>query len=407
MHQSAEELIMFFQSDLMSDFGFDDEYAIQSLVVSMQELRRMKLELPAAPRPGDAVEKPTKPFGSFEPPSVEQFIASMQVDARDGAFVGRPSIPADGGPVIIPEALMKRNASDWSFLDRENDEVSSCQVSVAATDCPSSRTSLVSSLLDNIGSVPTTANESGIVSFTAAEWAVSSRTTLTDQIAGADQISNSEYDNVPAGGCDEFSSVYEKELEQTLESIEQEIQELLGVHGDSDRRIETVSSADTHNDCLHSMSTSVTASEQQNHLIGSQNHLMDSQNHLVDSHVCHSPCSESSTKVGGVSPSTAVAGAPLSAPVTSFSDSNSSQLSRNTDDIVVIPIQHLPSTAPCRPPVKPKPKNVTMSPNAKPQSPASALTPIPVLHLRSVPIAQFSSISATKRPVPTSSTNGC
>jgi len=390
MHQSADELITFFQSDLMLDFGFDDDYVIRSLEISMQELHRMKLLLPAPPRPGDAMEKPTKPFGSFEPPSVEQFIASMHLEPEDREFLARPSIPADGGPVVIPDAMMKRNASDWSFLYRDNDEISSSHVSVAATDCPSSRTSLVSSLLDNIGSVSTTANEPGIVSFTAAECAVSSRTTLTDHSADADQISNSEYDNVPRSGCDEFSSVYEQELEQTLESIEQEIQELLGVHGGSDKHSTL---AVTESDCFYSPSASVTAAKQQNH--------------LVDSCIRHSSCTESSTKLDSIFPPTAVTCATLLAPVVSWLDTNSFQPSQKTDDLVVIPIQHLPSAAPFRPSVNPKPQYAPLSPSAKPQSPASALTPIPVLHLRSVPITQFSDISATKRQVSTSSINGC
>jgi len=406
MHQSADELITYFQSDLMVDFGFDDDYAIQSLVISMQELHRMKLDLPAPPRPDDAVEKPTKPFGCFEPPSVEELIASMQMEAANGDFVGRPSIPADGGPVIVPDALLKRNASDWSFLCRENDDMSSSHVSVAATDVPSSRTSLVSSLLDNIG-ILSTASEPSVISFVEADSAVSSRMTPTCRSPAADQISNSEYDNVPPSSRDEFSSMYEEELEQTLESIEQEIQELLG------KRDETVSSTVTNNDYVKSHS--VSAAPQQNH---------------VDAYACHSPHAESSAKLDSVStsrsltselhstvaeleavpsPSTAVANS-YSAPVILWSNNNSYQSRQKPDDSVVIPIQHLPSTASWRPPVKPKPKTVAVSPSAQSPSSASALTPIPVLHLRTVPISQFSGISAlsaTKRSVPTSSTNGC
>jgi len=415
MHQSADELISYFQSGLMLDFGFDDDYVIQSLVLSMQELRRMKLDRPLPPRPGDAVEKPTKPFGYFEPPSVEQLIASMNVETAHGEFVGRPSIPADGGPVIVPEVLLKRNASDWSFLDRENDEVSSAHVSVAATDCPSSRTSLVSSLLDNIGSLSTT-NEPGIVSFTAAECAVSSGMMTTSRSTDADQKSNSEYDNVPANGIDEFSSMYEQELEQTLESIEQEIQELLGTH---DKHSETNSSEVVHNDLFCSpsvVSTSITDAQQQNH--------------ATDSYGRYSAHTESSATLGNVgmsnsltselhsgvtqhaampSPSMPVAGVTYSPPVMSWSDSNSCQPRQKSEsDSVAIPIQHLPSAAPYRPPIKPKPQTAPVSLNAK--SSASALTPIPVLHLRTVPISQFtamSSLSAAKRPVPTSSANGC
>jgi len=397
MRLSADELMTFFQSDLMLDFGFDDNYVIQSLVITTQELHRIKLGLPAPPRPGDAAEKPTKPFGCFEPPSVERLIASMHIEATNGEIAVRPSIPADGGPVSVPEALLKRNASDWSFVDRDYDEVSSSHVSVAATDCPSSRTSLVSSLLDNVDSLMTT-SESGVVSFVAADCAVS-RTTLTDRTPEADQISNSEYDNVPPGGCDDFSSVYEQELEQTLESIQQEIEELLGGHADSGGRRETVSATVSHNDHLYSQ---------------------NQQNHAVDSYASHT---ESPTKLDKVStsslftsdvhrpvdqhattpsPSTAVTGVMNSPPVMSLSHSTSYQPCQNSNDLVVIPIQHLPSAAPWRPPVKPKPKTPSAS-----RSPPSALTPIPVLHLRTVPMAQFSSISAANRPVPTSSTNGC
>jgi len=406
MQQSADILITYFQSDLMLDFGYDDDYVIQSLVISMQELRRIRLDRPAPPRPGDAAEKPTKPFGCFEPPTVERLIASMYVESTSGDFIDRPSIPADGGPVVVPDALLKRNTSDWSFLDRDNDDISSVHASVAATDCPSSRTSLVSSLLDNIGS-PSTASEPGIVSFTAADCAMSIGTTLTNQSKDADQMSNSEYDNVRPSGSGEFSSTYEQELEQTLESIEQEIQELLNMQ---DKHSETNSVDVKHSDKLFSPSVDVSASVNN----------AQQQNHLIDSYACRSPLTEPSATLDDIlsssvaqhvatsSPSIAVAGAVYSPPVVSWSESNAYQpRQKNDPDLVVIPIQHLPSAAPYRPPIKPKPQNVTVSLNAK--SSASALTPIPVLHLRTVPIAQFSamsSLSATKRPVPTSSANG-
>jgi len=389
----------------MLDFGFDDNYVIQSLTISMQELHRMKLGLPPAPRPGDAVEKPTKPFGSFEPPSVEQLIASMQVEATNGAFIGRPSIPADGGPVAVPEALLKRQASDWSFLERDNNEdVVSLHASVAASNCPSSRTSLVSDLLDNIGSL-STSNEPGIVSFVVADGAFSSRTTLTDRSQNVDQISNSEYDNIPVNNRDEFSNVYEQELEQTLESIEQEIQELIGMpRANSDKHNDSVSAAVIRNDQLYSQPVTVSSS-----ITGMQ------QNHVVDTCVCRSSQTSEVDSVftsnfstpelhsdTGPSPLTAIAGSTHLAPVTLWSNSYSSQ---TPNDVVVIPIQHLPSSTQYHPPIKPKPKNTATSPPS-----SSVLTPIPVLHLRTVPIAQFSSIStlsATNRPVPTSSTNGC
>lgn len=419
MRLSCDELITFFQSGLMLDFGIDDNYVIQSLSITMQELQRMKLEIPTAPRSSDPVEKPTKPFGCFEPPSVEQLIASMQGEVVDGSeFLGRPSIPPDGGPAIVPDALLKRNASNWSFLGRENDEVSSSHASAVATDCPSSRTSLVSNLLDNIGSVSTT-NEPGIVSFTTAECTVSSRTTLTGHSVEVDQISNSEYDNVPANTGNEFSSVYEQELEQTLESIEQEIHELLGMHAESEKCNETVySTAMTQNDQLPLPSVITSPSvhtPQQNHISAlplSAPSVAESSAQLDSALVNISSTSHQRPPMAKhfslTSPSPPAAGGIRSAPVIPSSTSNSSQLRQLDTDLVVIPIEHLPSSAPYRPPIKPKPTNIPLSPSSEQQSPTSVLTPIPVLHLRTVPISQFnsiSSLSAAKRPVPTSSTN--
>jgi len=390
MHKSAEELLTYFQSDMMLDFGFADDYVVQSLMISMQELQRMKMDLPPAPRPGDAEEKPMKPFGCFEPPSVEQLIASMQLEGANGVLLNRASIPPDGGPVIVPDGLLQRNMSDWSVPGLDNDDVSSSRAaSVIVTDCPSSRTSLVSSLLDNIGGL-SAANEPSITSFTAAECTVS-RTTLTDHsIDDVDQISNSSrYDNVPpsdGNGGDEFCSAYERELEQTLESIEQEIQELLGVR-------------DKHNepaaDELYSPSiTAVTSPWQQNHL-----------NH--QSYTCQSPSTELPARLDNVVyPSAAVTHATRSVPIVSRSDSSSSPPSRQPDESIVIPIQHLPSVIRSRqpPPVKPKPRNVSLSSAVRYQPPSPVLTPIPVLHLRTVPIDKFTGLSAN-RPVPVSSTD--
>jgi len=407
MRQSADELITFFQSDLMLDFGFDDDYVIQSLVLSKQELHRMRLDRPAPPQPSDPQEKPTKPFGCFEQPSVERLIASMYVETASGESAGRPSIPADGGPVIVPEALLKRNASDWSFLARDNDVVSSAHASVAGTDAPSSRTSLVSSLLDNIGNLP----EPGIVSFVAAESALDSGMLTTNPSTDPDQKSNSEYDNVPRNGADELSSLYEQEVEQTLESIEQEIQELLGTHSE-------ISSPEVmHNGSLHSPAV-VTPTESQNHVIDTFDcqftHVQSSADldgvPMINRSLTSEPYSSVTQQAAVSSPSISEASVAYSPPPeSSWSDRN---LLQNTDssELVVIPIHHLPSATPHHPSVMPKPQNSSLSPSAKSSS-ASALTPIPVLHLRTVPIAQFSamstSLSATQRPVPTSSANGC
>src|SRR6218665_1312737 len=109
---SMDELMDFFQGGLVNDFGYEDHRVIDSLQDVMDELRRVKLDLP--PKGDDALEKPTKPLGVFNPPTIEQLISNRNfedVDVNpelDGRSNARPNIPADGGPVVLPSPLAKR-----------------------------------------------------------------------------------------------------------------------------------------------------------------------------------------------------------------------------------------------------------------------------------------------------------
>jgi len=71
-----EDLIGFFQSSLAIDFGYDDEKVIESLQEAMETLRRSRLDLPLPPA-DPMTERPTRPFGQFDQPSVEQLISCM------------------------------------------------------------------------------------------------------------------------------------------------------------------------------------------------------------------------------------------------------------------------------------------------------------------------------------------
>jgi len=107
---SMEKLMGFFQGDLVNDFGFSDDQVINFVKLCENELKRSGLDLP--PPPTDASEYPTRPFGLFVPPSVEQQIGRPILETPSELLRGRRSalrhnsrlsisIPPDGGPVIV------------------------------------------------------------------------------------------------------------------------------------------------------------------------------------------------------------------------------------------------------------------------------------------------------------------
>jgi hypothetical protein len=154
MKMSMEELMNFFQGGLEKDFGYGDDQVIESLHDCMEELRRAGMDLP--PPPADDSERPSKPFGVFVPPTIEQMIGRRSTMIADGETPqdGVLLIPADGGPVLGPvhsataENRLSSVASS-SILDKyetATDGFSSRRVSVR--DGRSSVTSLVDDLPD-------------------------------------------------------------------------------------------------------------------------------------------------------------------------------------------------------------------------------------------------------------------
>ncbi|KAG9489900.1 hypothetical protein GDO78_005685 [Eleutherodactylus coqui] len=69
MKLTMEDLIEFLQESLAKNFGYEDDYVIEQLQISMTELRRAKLDLPP---PGKEDEQPKKPLGQIpsEPPQI-------------------------------------------------------------------------------------------------------------------------------------------------------------------------------------------------------------------------------------------------------------------------------------------------------------------------------------------------
>ncbi|XP_072309920.1 USP6 N-terminal-like protein isoform X2 [Eucyclogobius newberryi] len=71
MKLSMEELVEFLQVSLSKNFYYEDDIVIEQLQVSMTELRKAKLELPA---PGKEEEFPKKPLGQLPPVRSESVV---------------------------------------------------------------------------------------------------------------------------------------------------------------------------------------------------------------------------------------------------------------------------------------------------------------------------------------------
>lgn len=154
-----EELLDFFQGSLVKDFGLDDDRVMELLHDVIEDLRRVKMDVP--PKGDEALENPTRPLGVFVPPTIEQLISTAEdgkdeivteSDKRGGAQQQRPNIPADGGPVVLPSPLAKRMSRIGSgrfspSVEDANDAVTDGASSHAsAVEYQSSRTSMVDSL---------------------------------------------------------------------------------------------------------------------------------------------------------------------------------------------------------------------------------------------------------------------
>ena len=151
---SMEELMNFFQGSLEKDFGYSDDHVIESLRSCAEELRRAHLDLP--PPPANDSELPSKPFGVFVAPTIDQLIGRQSM-VLDGEIVNNDLvvIPADGGPVVAPmRSSMAVNhrpssvssSSALDHYDTATDGMSSRRISVR--DGRSSVTSIVDEFLD-------------------------------------------------------------------------------------------------------------------------------------------------------------------------------------------------------------------------------------------------------------------
>ena len=123
---SMEELVGFLQGSLVKDFGFDDDQVMDALRVSLEELRKAKMDIPPNLQPN---ELPQKPFGLFVPPSVEQILGRRTLRSESEIINGElsdddddlhPMVPPDGGPAFVPGSSRASQRSRRSVREAEN-----------------------------------------------------------------------------------------------------------------------------------------------------------------------------------------------------------------------------------------------------------------------------------------------
>lgn len=90
MKLSMEELVEFLQVSLSKNFYLEDDFVIEQLQISMTELRRAKLDLPA---PGKEEEFPKKPLGQL-PPVRSEAVLNHFVNGQSHAEPAEPAEPA-------------------------------------------------------------------------------------------------------------------------------------------------------------------------------------------------------------------------------------------------------------------------------------------------------------------------
>ncbi|GAB1605415.1 Hypothetical predicted protein [Argonauta hians] len=78
-----DEILNFLHYQLEKDFGYDDDTVIDQLQLSLEELRKAKMDVGPKPK---AAEFPTLPFGLDIQPSIEQYINKKPIESLDEHF---------------------------------------------------------------------------------------------------------------------------------------------------------------------------------------------------------------------------------------------------------------------------------------------------------------------------------
>lgn len=141
-----DTIVNYIQVKLYKDFMIDDDTVIQQLEKSMDELKRAKLDSPGPP-PKDEV--PTRPFGLFIKPNIQD-----QIGIRKDTFTDREKKTNE--LVVRTSEIARENVEkDEIFLGHPNDSIGNTGTDPSIS-IPSSTVSLNSSVTSSTCSVEDT-----------------------------------------------------------------------------------------------------------------------------------------------------------------------------------------------------------------------------------------------------------
>ncbi|XP_037316614.2 USP6 N-terminal-like protein isoform X2 [Pungitius pungitius] len=119
MKLSMEELVEFLQVTLSKNFFFEDDFVVEQLQASMVELKRAKLEMPAA---GKEDEFPKKPLGQLPPERVPvNHVANGQSHAKPAEPPRDPSPRAERQRGSRPPSRSRRDSLEKSIRHHKVD----------------------------------------------------------------------------------------------------------------------------------------------------------------------------------------------------------------------------------------------------------------------------------------------
>ncbi|XP_056014079.1 USP6 N-terminal-like protein isoform X4 [Ostrea edulis] len=151
MRMGPDEILQFFQTELEKNFGYDDDTIIDQLQITVEELRKAKMDFPPRPKVN---EEPTLPFGLEIEPSIEQILKGRNPETIDEHFKRNPHKGKAGylkrrglNNAATPEMPRSRTdssrLSEYSMDDTSTyyDTAANSRISFSKASMQSSRTS--------------------------------------------------------------------------------------------------------------------------------------------------------------------------------------------------------------------------------------------------------------------------
>lgn len=224
MRMNIDDILQYFQSELEKDFGYEDDAVIDQVQVSLEELRKAKMDVPPKPKTN---EEPTLPFGLEIEPSIEQILKGIHPESVDEHFKRNPhkgkagylrkrGLTGSATPEMSrsqTDSMQSSRLSEYSIDDKSSyyDTAANSRLSLADfTSMQSSRTSYAegsefgsNSLMRHTGGTPLANDVSSDVEGDVDETTMEhpSRDTTIENIAGElgelkTPSVHSDYDNL-------------------------------------------------------------------------------------------------------------------------------------------------------------------------------------------------------------------